>query len=116
MKKYKYIFLLHVLLAIYSMSGIVSKYAAQQEFLSVKFCLLYGTVVFILFLYALCWQQIIKKLPLITAYANKAMTVVWGIVWGMLFFDEQISLGKIIGALMVIIGVYIVVSSEEQTI
>ena len=113
MKKYKYFFLLHILLAIYSMSGIVSKYAAQQKFLSGKFCLLYGIVVSLLFLYALFWQQIIKRLPLITAYANKAVTVVWGIVWGMLIFDEQINYRKVIGAVVVIAGVYIVVSSEE---
>ena len=110
-----YIFLLHILLAVYSMSGIASKYAAWQEFMSLPFCLLYGAVVFILFFYAVFWQQIIKKLPLITAYANKAVTVVWGIVWGMLFFDEQFNWGKTIGALVVIAGVYIVVSSEEYT-
>ena len=97
------------------MSGIASKYAAWQEFMSLPFCLLYGAVVFILFFYAVFWQQIIKKLPLITAYANKAVTVVWGIVWGMLFFDEQFNCGKTIGALVVIAGVYIVVSSEEYT-
>ena len=57
MKKYKYILELHVLLAIYSVSGIASKYAAQQEFLSVRFCLLYGIVVLMLFLYALFWQH-----------------------------------------------------------
>lgn len=114
MKKYKYILELHVLLAIYSISGIVSKYAAQQEFLSVEFCLLYGIVVLMLLLYALFWQQIIKKLPLITAYANKAVTVVWGIVWGVLIFDEQLSLRKIIGAGVTIAGVYIVVAGEGQ--
>lgn len=31
------------------MSGIASKYAAWQEFMSLPFCLLYGAVVFILF-------------------------------------------------------------------
>lgn len=114
MKKYKYIFLLHLLLAVYSMSGIASKHAARQEFLSVPFCLFYGIVVLALFFYAVFWQQLIKKLPLITAYANKAVTVVWGIVWGVLFFDEQLSIMKIIGAAVIVIGVYIVVSGEGQ--
>lgn len=113
MKKYKYIFLLHILLALYSMSGIASKYAAQQEFLSVSFLFLYGIVAAALFLYAIFWQQIIKKLPLVTAYANKAVTVVWGIVWGILYFNEKITFMKIIGAIIIIIGVYIVVSSGE---
>ena len=114
MKKYKYILLLHILLAIYSMSGIAAKYAAQQEFLSVAFCLLYGMVVLLLILYAVFWQQIIKELPLIIAYANKAVTVVWGIVWGTLIFKEQLSFWKITGAVVIVIGVYIVVSSEES--
>ena len=107
MKKYKYILLLHILLAVYSMSGIASKYAAQQTFLSGAFCLLYGIVMLLLVFYAVFWQQIIKKMSLITAYANKAVTVVWGIVWGLLFW-------KITGAVVIVIGVYIVVSSEEH--
>ena len=115
MKKYKYIFLLHVLLAVYSMSGIASKYAARQEFLSLPFCLSYGVVVLILFFYAVFWQQIIKNLPLITAYANKAVTVVWGIVWGVLFFEENLSFWKITGAVVIMAGVYIVALSEEHT-
>ena len=32
--------------------------------------------------YAAGWQQVIKHLPLTTAYANKAVTVVWGILAG----------------------------------
>ena len=33
--------------------------------------------------YAFGWQQVIKHLPLTTAYANKAVTVVWGILLGL---------------------------------
>ncbi len=82
--------------------------------MSVAFCLLYGMVVLLLILYAVFWQQIIKELPLIIAYANKAVTVVWGIVWGTLIFKEQLSFWKITGAVVIVIGVYIVVSSEES--
>lgn len=82
--------------------------------MSAAFCLLYGIVVFLLILYAVFWQQIIKELPLIMAYANKSVTVVWGIVWGMMIFNERLSFWKITGAVMIIIGVYIVVSSEES--
>ena len=82
--------------------------------MSVAFCLLYGMVVLLLILYAVFWQQIIKELPLIIAYANKAVTVVWGIVGGTLIFKEQLSFWKITGAVVIVIGVYIVVSSEES--
>lgn len=107
------IILLHILLALYSTSGILTKLAAMSELLSIKFFLLYGGIVLILGIYAIVWQQIIKYMPLSTAYANKAITVVWGILWGVLFFQETVSWNMIIGAIVVIIGVIIVVTSDE---
>lgn len=112
-EKVKPILLLHILLLAYSLGGIFSKLAAGQEFLSLKFVLCYGVVLVNLFLYAIFWQQILKKLPLVTAYANKAITVIWGLIWGMVFFGEKITIQKIVGALVIIIGVYFVVSDKE---
>lgn len=118
MKKYikinRYIFILHIVLAMYSLFGIASKLAAFEKFLSTKFILYYGVVIVNLFVYALVWQQILKKLSLITAYANKAVTVIWGIIWGFLFFDEAITINKVIGAVIIIFGVYMVVKSDED--
>ena len=81
--------LLHIVLLLYSMGGICSKLAAGQSFLSLKFILFYGILLLNLAVYALLWQQILKRLPLVTAYANKAITVIWGMLWGYLFFQEQ---------------------------
>ncbi len=111
--KIKILLLLHGMLMIYSMSGICSKLAAQEQFLSVKFCLYYAIIIFLLGFYAIGWQQIIKYLPLTTAFANKAVTVVWGIIWGWMVFDEKITLGKLIGAVMVISGVVIYAKADE---
>ena len=90
---------------VYSTSGILSKLAAGEPFLSFKFCLYYGGIIALLGIYAIGWQQIIKRLPLTTAFANKAVTVVWGIIWGAVFFREAITVGKIVGAMFVIAGV-----------
>ena len=103
--KIKVIFLLHIMLMIYSMSGICSKLASQQTFLSVKFCCYYGIIILLLGFYAVGWQQVIKRLPLTTAFANKAVTIVWGVIWGAIFFGEVVTIGKIVGALFVITGV-----------
>lgn len=103
--KLKTLFLLHIMLMIYSMSGICSKKAAGTEFLSLEFCLYYGVIIALLGFYAIGWQQIIKRLPLTTAFANKAVTIVWGIIWGSVFFHESITVGKVIGAVCVIVGV-----------
>ena len=114
MKKTKTLLLLHLMLMIYSMSGICSKIASKQEFLSLKFCLFYGIIIILLGFYAIGWQQIIKRLPLTTAFANKAVMIVWGIVWGFLFFNEPITPGKIIGALMVVGGIVIYALADGE--
>lgn len=62
-------------------------------------------------IYALGWQQIIKRLPLTFAYANRAVTVVWGIVWGALFFNEPVTPLKMLGAGIVLVGVVLYATS-----
>lgn len=108
--------MLHIIMFIYSAGGICSKLAARQEFLSVKFIMYYGIVLFILFAYAVAWQQILKRLPLVTAYSNKAVTVIWGLVWGAVIFHESISANKIIGSILIIIGVYFMVSEKDEAV
>lgn len=110
----KWFIILHIIIVIISASSIVAKAAGKYPFLSIKWILLYGCVVGILGFYAIAWQQVIKHLPLIVAYANKAVTTIWGLVWGLLITHEQITLQKVIGAAIVIIGVYFVVSGDEE--
>ena len=112
MTKIKNLFVLHLILVLFSVTSIFSKLAANEEFLSFKFILFYGLVILCLFIYAIAWQQIIKRMPIVTAYANKAVTVIWGIVFGRLIFGEEITLPKIIGAVIIIAGVYLVVSGD----
>lgn len=111
--KIKVLFVLHMMLMVYSMSGICSKKAAGEPFLSPMFCLYYAVIIVLLGLYAIGWQQIIKRLPLTTAFANKAITVVWGIIWGFLFFHETITVGKVVGVLLVIAGVVIYAYADK---
>lgn len=113
MKKY---ILLHLTLMIYSMSGVCSKMAAGESFLSFKFCLFYGGVIALLGFYAIAWQQIIRVLPLTTAFANKAVTTAWGLLWGLLFFHEQITIGKIVGVALVISGVILFTAADTEAV
>lgn len=110
MKKYRYLFILHCFIALLSAGGIFSKLAAKEPVFSVDWIKYYSIVLLFLFVYAIAWQQIIKKLSIVTAYANKAVMIVWGLVWGYIVFDERITLTKIVGAVIVIVGVYLVVS------
>ena len=63
--------------------------------------------------YAILWQQVIKRLELSVAYANKAVTLIWAMVWGKLIFDERITLSKMAGILLVIAGIVILNSGKE---
>lgn len=110
----KYYILLHVLLMVYSISGILSKLAAKVVFMSIPFILLYLGIVFLLGIYAIFWQQIIKALPLTIAYANKAVSVIWGLIWGILFFHEKLTLGKIIGICLIVTGIILFCKSDEN--
>lgn len=113
-KKIRPLLVLHILLFVYSLLGIFSKLAARESFLSPKFILYYGIVIMNLGIYAIIWQQIIKNLPLVAAFANKAVTVIWGIVWGKIFFQEEITLRKIVGALIIMVGIILVVTEEKN--
>lgn len=114
-EKIKVLFALHLLLMVYSTSGICSKLAAGEAFLSPRFCLYYAIIIVLLGVYAIGWQQIIKRLPLTTAFANKAVTVVWGIVWGAAFFQEAITLKKLLGAAFIVIGVILYAGSDASS-
>ncbi len=111
--KIKNFIFLHLLLLIFSFCSVFSKLASQNEFLSFKFCMFYGLSILILGIYAIFWQQILKKFTLTTAFINKAITIVWGIIWGIVFFKEKIQLNMIVGAIIVFIGVSLVVLTDE---
>lgn len=103
--KLKLYLALHLFLMIYSTGAIFSKLAAGEEFLSLPFLVFYGLEILILAFYAIGWQQFVKRMPLSVAYANKAVTVVWGCIWGMLIFHEHLTPGKAAGILLVLGGV-----------
>lgn len=108
----KNIIILQVIILIYTLSTVTAKFASNEEFLSLKFILFYGIEIFILGVYAILWQQIIKKFEISVAYANRAMSLLWSIVWAIVFFGEQITLKNVIGVIIVIIGTIIVNSDE----
>lgn len=106
--------ILHIMLAVMSLGSVCSKTASGEKFLSFRWCLFYGLLLFILGVYAIVWQQIIKRLPLTVAYANRAVSVIWGCIFGVIFFEEKITIGKIIGGLIVIAGVILYALSDDQ--
>ncbi|MDO4483870.1 MAG: EamA family transporter [Clostridia bacterium] len=112
--KAKWLTALHIVLFIYAAGSLMSKIAAGQAVMSLPFILLYGGVLLTLFVYAVGWQQVIKHLPLTTAYANKAVTVIWGILFGLIFFGEQLTPRRMIGAAIILGGIILYVLADRE--
>ena len=106
--------LLQISFLIYSCSSIVAKIASGNEVMSFKFILFYGLEVVILGVYAILWQQVIKKFELSVAYANKAVTLLWALLWSVLIFHEKLKWNHIVGVVIVIVGIVVLNLSQEE--
>lgn len=104
---------MHAGFLIYSFYTVLGKLAAQYNFLSLRWCVFYVALILILFIYAVIWQQVLKTIPLIIATANKTITIVWGILFGRIFFNEKITLNMIIGGIVILTGI-LILSFEPQ--
>ena len=104
----KTIAVLQAAVCLYTLSGIAGKLASRYDFLSFKYILCYGMEIVILGIYAVIWQQIIKKADLSVAYTNKAMSIFWSMIWAFLIFKEKIVLKNIIGVVVIFIGILVV--------
>lgn len=92
---------------IYSLVSVFAKIASAQDtltgtllFMALEFCML-GV-------YAVIWQQALKRFPLIVAMSNKGITVILALAWSVLIFDEMITVWNIMGAVMIIFGIWMV--------
>lgn len=113
-ERIKWLVITQLMLLFYSAGGIFSKMAGRSSFFSKQFFIYYGILLLILGVYAIGWQQVMKHLPLTTAYANKAVTIVWGVVWGAILFQERLTGGRVIGAVFVIIGVILYTEADHD--
>ena len=112
--KFLSIMILQLIVAIYTMSGVAAKFASKYEFLSFKFILCYAVEILILGVYAVLWQQIIKKFDLSIAYANRSIALLWSMIWAILLFNEVVTIKNVVGVMIVIVGTIIVNSDEKK--
>lgn len=105
--------ILHLSLIVNSMAGAASKMAGRQKFLSLKFFFFYGLVLVITFAFALVWQQVLKHMSLTFAFTNKPITMIWGIIWGVLIFQEKVTWNMLLGSGVILAGIIIGVSGNE---
>ena len=109
----KQIVLLQAIVVIYTVSGIMAKFASAGETLE-KVILFFGLDLMFLGIYAICWQQMIKIFPLSVAYANRAMALLWSAVWAKIIFGEQIGIKQMLGIALVVVGTLVINTEKEE--
>lgn len=109
----KQIILLQGIIIIYTISGIMAKFASGTE-VWLEIFLFFGLDLLFLGIYAICWQQMIKIFPLSVAYANRAMALLWSAVWARIIFGENINLKQMLGIGLVIIGTVIINTDTQE--
>jgi len=104
---------MHLLFIFYAFVTLISKLASQATFLSINFNVLYSLMLFILMIYAFFWQKILKIFPLSFAFSNRSIVILWASILGIFVFNETITIGKIVGGIIIVFGVYLMVSDYE---
>ncbi|MGL5260211.1 MAG: EamA family transporter [Lachnospiraceae bacterium] len=112
-KKLKNIIVLQAVIVIYTISSVMAKIASSSDSTQ-GFILFFAFDILFLGIYAILWQQMIKRFELSIAYTNRAVALLWSAVWAVIIFKESITTKQIIGVLFVIIGTVIVNTKKEE--
>lgn len=97
---------------LYAFVTLFTKYASQQEFMSLAYCLGFAGAIGVMGVYAMGWQQILKRIELSTAYMFKGTSLIFIMLLAWLLFDEQITLNNVLGACLIITGVVLYAKTE----
>lgn len=108
------ILLLQLVVGIYSVNTVIAKLVSGQKVFSPAFIGLLFLEVCVLGVYALLWQQLIKHFELSVAYANKAMGLIWSLIWSIVLFYEGVRWNQLLGIVLVMIGI-ICMNGDEKT-
>lgn len=105
--------LLHVSFVVYSVTALLSKLAGGKPLFSADF-FLFAVLVFVtLVVYAFIWQKALKSFPLVKAYSNKAVVIVWNLLWASILLGERITWENIVGSAIIMVGI-VVVSGDDN--
>lgn len=90
---------------VYACTGIFTKMASRHEMLSWPYLLWLAGALGVMGVYALLWQQVLKRIDLSTAYMFKGTSLIFGLLIAWSILGEQITLNNMIGAAIIIVGI-----------
>lgn len=103
--------LLYACFLIYSASTICAKLASRQD-KPFDVMIFVGLEVCCLGIYAVVWQQVLKRFMLITAMSSKGIVVIFNLIWSVILFQETVTISNMIGAVIIIGGIWMVSADE----
>ena len=112
MKK-KHIVFLIIIYILFSLSSVFMKYASSYDKLFLKL-IFFTASIGVLGVFSLLWQVALKDIELSKAYMFKSTTLIWSLIYGILFFGETVSIQKIIGIIITMIGMMIIIKGENK--
>ena len=93
---------------------IATKYTSLQNFMSLSYIISLTCVLFFMSLYALSWQQIIKRMPISDAYMFKGTSIVFVLLLSAWLFDEIITLQNVVGSFIIILGIALFAKADKE--
>lgn len=90
---------------LYACVTIFTKYASQQEMMSVQYLLGLGGAIGVMGIYAILWQQVLRHIELSTAYMFKGTSLVFVMLLAALMFGEAITWMNLLGTIIIITGI-----------
>lgn len=90
---------------VYSSANIFMKSSSLEEGVNMLFYL--GCAIGILGIYACLWQQVLKHIPLTTAFMFKSVTVIYGMLFAHILFNEEITVNNMAGATLIVAGIIV---------
>lgn len=112
--KWKNVLQLQAVVVIYTISSVMAKTASMHKDNKMLFLIFFGLEFVMLGVYAILWQQMIKRFELSVAYANRAMAILWSMIWVVIFFHDQITVRNLLGVAIVIAGIMLINTDKEE--
>ncbi len=113
-KQVQAVLYLQGIIIVYTFSGVFGKLATRgHAFMSPEFLLWVFADILVLGIYALLWQQALKRFDLHVAYANRSMATVWGLVWAAVVFGEQVTPMNVAGTACILAGTFLVNADDK---
>ena len=90
---------------IYASTSIFTKMASQSDFMTLPYVLWLTGAVGVMAVYAVLWQQIIKRMDLSVAYMFKGTSLLFVLLLSIILFGETITVCNVIGAALIVGGI-----------